>query len=119
MIPVSPDCHGIENSRFGSNGGDFSLSMMFASAFGIVDLSNFWTYPSRIMRSAIQSVTTWMSRPPELPWSYCWRTFPKNWSLSFISSTYLTLVPYFSWNFFSAERFSSMYNGQFAKYRFD
>ena len=38
-----PDCHGIENSRFGSNGGDFSRSIRFLFAFGIVDLSNFWT----------------------------------------------------------------------------
>ena len=43
MIPVIPDCHGIENSRLGSNGGDFSRSIRFAFAFGIVDLSNFCT----------------------------------------------------------------------------
>ena len=43
MIPVIPDCHGIENSRFGSNGGDCSRSIMFAFAFGIADLSNFCT----------------------------------------------------------------------------
>ena len=43
MIPVSPDCHGIENSRFGSNGGDLSRSIRFAFAVGIADLSNFWT----------------------------------------------------------------------------
>ena len=60
------------------------------------------------MRAAIQSVTTWRSRPPESPCWYCWRTFPKNWSLSLISSTYLTLVPFFCWNDLSAERSSSM-----------
>ena len=60
------------------------------------------------MRAAIQSVTTWMSRPPESPWAYCWRTLPKNWSLSLISSTYLIFVPYFSSNYLSAERSSSM-----------
>ena len=98
----------MENSRLGSNGGDFSRSIRFSFAFGIVDLSNFCTYPSRIMRAAIQSVTTWMSRPPELPWSYCWRTFPKNWSLSLTSSTYLTLVPYFFSNDLSVPRSSSM-----------
>ena len=67
------------------------------------------------MRVAIQSVTTWMSRPPDSPWSYCWRTFPKNWSLSLISSTYLIFVPYFCSNDLSAECFSSMYSGQLAK----
>ena len=60
------------------------------------------------MRAAIQSVTTWMSRPPDSPWSYCWRTLPKNSVLSLISSTYLILVPFFSWNSLSAERSSSM-----------
>ncbi len=43
MIPVIPDCHGIVNSRVGSNGGDFSRSMMFLLEFGITDLSNFCT----------------------------------------------------------------------------
>ena len=43
MIPVIPDCQGMENSRFGSNGGDFSRSIRFAFAVGIEDLSNFWT----------------------------------------------------------------------------
>ena len=62
------------------------------------------------MRAAIQSVTTWMSRPPELPWSYCWRTLPKNSVLSLTSSTYLTfgLPSYSSWNSLSVPRSSSM-----------
>src|SRR5215213_7236758 len=115
MIPVRPDCHGMENSRFASNGGDLSRSIRFAFAFGIEDLENFSTYPSWIIRAAIQSVTTWRSRPPELPCPYCWRTFPKNWSLSLISSTYLTLVPYSFSNDLSAEWSSSMYAGQLAK----
>ena len=67
------------------------------------------------MRSAIQSVTTWMSRPPELPCAYCCRTLPKNWSLSLTYSTYLILVPYFFSNDLSVSCFSSMYSGQFAK----
>ena len=67
------------------------------------------------MRAAIQSVTTWMSRPPESPRSYCWRTLPKNSVLSLTSSTYLTLVPYFFSNSLSVPRSSSMYSGQFAK----
>ena len=60
------------------------------------------------MRAAIQSVTTWMSRPPESPCAYCWRTLPKNSTLSLISSTYLTLVPYSFWNSLSVPRSSSM-----------
>ena len=60
------------------------------------------------MRWAIQSVTTWMSRPPDEPWSYCWRTLPKNWSLSLISSTYLILVPFSFSNDLSAVCSSSM-----------
>jgi hypothetical protein len=60
------------------------------------------------MRAAIQSVTTWMSRPPEVPWSYCWRTLPKNSVLSLTSSTYLTLVPYSFWNALSEFLSSSM-----------
>ena len=42
-MPVKPDCHGAEKSRFGSNGGDWSRSIMFFSTFGISDLSNFCT----------------------------------------------------------------------------
>ena len=78
MIPVIPDCQGIEKSRLGSNFGCCSRGIKFAVAFGIEDLSNFCTYPSRFIRAAIQSVTTWRSRPPESPWAYCWRTLPKN-----------------------------------------
>ena len=40
MIPPMPDCQGIENSRFLSNGGDFKLAIRFLVAFGISDLSN-------------------------------------------------------------------------------
>ena len=60
------------------------------------------------MRAAIQSLTTWMSRPPESPRSYCWRTLPKNSVLSLISSTYLTSVPYSFWKSLRVPRSSSM-----------
>ena len=77
---------------------------MFLTAFGISLLSNFCTKPSRFIRLAIQSVTTCRSRPPELPCAYCWRTLPKNSTLSLISSTYLTVVPYSFLNLSSVGR---------------
>ena len=66
------------------------------------------------MRAAIQSVTMWMSRPPESPLSYCWRTLPKNSVLSLISSTYLTEAPYSFSYYLRVPRSSSMYSGQLA-----
>ena len=68
--------------------------MRLRSTFGIAARSSFCTYPSRIILAAIQSETTWRSRPPESPWAYCCWTLPKNSWLSLISSAYFTLVPY-------------------------
>ena len=45
------------------------------------------------MRAASQSLTVIRLRPPLSPRWSCGRIFPKNWSLSLISSTYLTSTP--------------------------
>src|SRR3954452_3760745 len=51
-----------------------------------------------------------MSRPIGCSACSCWRTFPRNSSLSLMSSTYLTCPPYRRSNVLST--FLSMYSGQ-------
>ena len=87
-----PDCHGSEKSRFGSHFGCSRFETRFFS-FGMFLLSFGTTQPALTQREAIQSVSTTRSRPSESPAWSCWRTFPKNSSLSLISSVYFTFEP--------------------------
>ena len=93
-----PDCQGTENSRLGSNGGDFEPARSGSRSRSA----------SRTCRASARSRAGSCARPssrsrrggrarPSSPCAYCWRTLPKNWSLSLISSMYLILVPYFFW----------------------
>ena len=54
--------------------------------FGMADLSSFSTYPSRIIRPAIQSVRTVMSRSIDWPCESAARFLPNHSSLSLTSS---------------------------------
>ena len=92
----------------GSKSGFATAGSMFFVAFGIWDLSKRCTKPSWFIRLHIQSVTTWMSRPPELPLEYCGRTLPKNSLLSLMSSVYLTVVPYFFLKSLSVSLFAGL-----------
>src|SRR3954452_21862181 len=95
-MPVMPDCHGSEYSRFGSQPGCFCTSSRFFM-FGIDCLSSFSSQPSLIMRPGKpdESVITMMS--VLIPWpceSGPW-IFPKYDWFSLMPSTYLTFTPYF------------------------
>ena len=61
-MPVSPLCHGAWYSKSGSQGRSRSGSMMLSRTFGIFVVSSFWIQPRSIIRAAIQSVSTIMSR---------------------------------------------------------
>src|SRR3954453_13408605 len=121
-MPVMPDCHGIDHSRFGSQVGCACTSIRFL-AFGIDCLSSFSSQPSLISRCGKpdESVMTMMSRP--IPWpceSGPW-IFPKNDWLSLMSSVYLTFTPYFFVNAVSVGwlfvfSLTSMESGQFEKF---
>ena len=65
--------------------------------FGIALLSSFSSQPSSIIRRGRpdESVMTMRSRPIDWPCESGPSIFPKNASLSLMSSTYLTLTPYF------------------------
>src|SRR6266850_4708276 len=118
-MPVMPDCHGSEYSREGSHAGCCCTDWRFF-AFGIALLSSFSTQPSSIIRDGRPeaSVRTMTSRPTECPCESGPWIFPKNESLSLMSSTYFTFTPNLCSNWSSDGRafvFSlmSMYSGQF------
>ena len=77
-IPVMPDCHGIEYSRFGSKLGCRSASWRL-SKFGIALLSSFSAQPLSISRPGKRelSVSTTMSRSIDWPCDSGLWIFPK------------------------------------------
>jgi hypothetical protein len=98
-IPVMPDCHGIEYSRFGSKLGSRSASWRL-SKFGIALLSSFSAQPLSISRLGKRelSVRTMMSRSIDCPCESGRWIFPKYVALSLTSSKYATFVPVFCSN---------------------
>ena len=62
-MPVNPLCQGALWSRLGSQLGALSCFRSCLSTFGIFAWSSFWIQPRPIIRAAIQSVSTKMSRP--------------------------------------------------------
>src|SRR3954453_10168947 len=91
-MPVMPDCHGTRYSSPLSIGRPCQAGSWFAVTLGSADLSSFSAYPSRIHLPAIQSVSTTMSRLMSWPASSWALTWPKNDSLSSMSSRYLEVV---------------------------
>ena len=77
-IPVMPDCHGIEYSRFGSKLGSLSASWRLPK-FGIAFLSSFSAQPLSISRPGKRelSVSTTMSRSIDCPCESGRWIFPK------------------------------------------
>ena len=84
--PARPDCHGMESRFSVSKDRSSSDDSRLARTFGMFAGSSFWIQPSRLIRAAIQSVSTMMSR--SVLWqaaSWCC-TLPKNSLLSLMSS---------------------------------
>ena len=75
-MPVRPLCHGTWYSKSGSHARPRSGWMMLEVTLGIAATSSFWIQPRSIIRAAIQSVSTIMSR----------------WTVSQAPSWFLTLA---------------------------
>src|SRR4051795_4096487 len=124
-MPVMPDCHGSEYSRLGSQAGCCCTSSRFFM-FGMEGLSSFSSQPSLTIRPGKpdESVITMMSWPIDCPRASGPWIFPKYDWFSLMSSVYFTLTPYFfvkasSVGCFFVFSLTSMYSGQFEKFRVD
>ena len=86
-IPVIPDCHGNDQVRSGSNGGDACASIRF-TMFGISSLLSSSTQPLLFMspRKRSLSVSTMMSRSIPLPCESGPWIFPKYSAFELMSS---------------------------------
>jgi len=72
--------------------------MRFFSTLGICSGSSFCRYPRSYICRASQSLTVIIERPPDSPFASSGCIFPKNSTLSLMSSTHLTSTPVLSSN---------------------